>query len=330
MKNKEFDYKLGMGAKKDKRDNRDYRIAGILPASTVEKQHFELVEFFPANNQYSRGSCTSQAQAHHKERQEQVNLSARFIMALTKAFEGNKEYGAYTRNTFKIVEKYGACRDDLMPEPDPTMTWEKYINVDLIPEACYGDAKLHKSQSYWRVDKSIDQIRQVLTEKGSSVVISMAWHKNFNLVGPNYGLLPDDFGSYVGGHAVEICGFDDFEEYFLIKNSWGESWGAGGFFRLPYKHFEKLVWDCWCSLDMPKDLPVDSRYGLERDWAGYMREKAIAFNPWLVKKIGRLPNNREISALAYGFWSYESVFLGKHGNHWLNMTKPEAKRRGLI
>ncbi len=70
--------------------------------------------------------------------------------------------------------------------------------------------------------------------------------------------------------------------------------------------------------------------GKKRTWTSYLREKAIAFNPWLIGKIGRLPNNREIKGLAYGFWSYNAVFRGKHGDLWLKMTKPEAKSKDLI
>ena len=84
--------------------------------------------------------------------------------------------------------------------------------------------------------------------------------------------------------------------------------------------------DLYTSLDYPKELPVDNRYGIKRTWASFMRERAMAFNAWLFAQIGRLPNNREISALAYGFWDFESVFRGKVGDKWLHTTKPEHEK----
>jgi hypothetical protein len=249
-------------------------------------------------------------------------------MALTKEYEGDKDYGAMTRNTFKIVKNKGACRQILYPEPGPTMSWEEYIDTSKIPAKCYEDALKHKSQSFWRVNLIVDEMKQVLAEKKTSIVISMAWYKEFNYL-PD-GKMPTTFKDYVGGHAVEIMGYDDKERYFIVKNSWGQGWGKDGKFFLPYDYLPKLVWDAWSSLDIEENLPVDSYYGQKRTWDAYLREKAIAFNPWLHKKIGRLPNNREISATAYGFWDFETVFLGVNGDIWLKITKPEAIKRGLI
>ena len=325
--NEEIFYTVG-DAKRDKKDRRDYRASGIVPTLLdIPKQVFNLEELFPPKNQFSRGSCTSQAQTHHKERQEKKACAARFVMALTKKLENNTEYGAYTRNSFAVVKNNGVCSEELYPEPDPGMSWEEYIDVSKIPQKCYEDAKQHKSQSYWRVEKNIDEIKSLLLQNKDSIVCSMAWHREFN--GAAYGILPVNFTGDGSGHAVELKGWDDFKEHLIFKNSWGQ-WGGKGFFYMPFSIFDKVVWDLWTSIDLPDDLPVDNYFGEKRNWASYMREKSVAFSPWIFKKIGRLPNNREIKALAYGFWSADSVFTGKVGDIWLKMTKPEATKQGLI
>lgn len=321
---------FSLGAKKDKRDKRDYRIAGVIKGIELPEK-FSLSELFRSKNQFSRPSCTSQAQGHHKERQEKARVSSPFIMALTKELEGNKEDGAYTRNSFKVIHGRGVCLDTSYPEPDSKMSWEEYINVDRIPRGCFVEAKEHKSGSYWRINKSIGELKEALFTTKNSIVASMAWYSEFNNngLGEN-GELPTKFKNFVGGHAVEIVGWNNEEEYILFKNSWGYEWGNGGFFRMPYSIFDKVVWDIWTSLDLPEELPVDNYYERNRTWKTYMRERSIAFNPWLIKKIKRLPNNREIKALAYGHWDFESVFKGKNGDIWLKLTKMEAKKRNLI
>jgi len=321
---------FAFGAKRDRKDRRDFRIAGITQPVSLEKQVFEIEEQFPPNNQFSRGSCTSQAQAHHKERQENSEGSARFIMALTKELEGNTSYGGYTRNSFKIVNNVGICNQTVMPEPGPEMTWEEYIDVKYIPEIAYSDAAKHKSDSYWRVENTIDDIRQTLTTHKNSIVMSMNWYSVFNRPGAEGRLPLDDWGNSAGGHAIEIKGFDDFKEDVLCKNSWGIGWGDKGYFKIPYKIFNKVVWDLWCSLDLKKELAVDNYYGQKRTWTSFLRERSFAFNVWLYGKIGRLPNNREIKGLAYGFWSFDSIFCGKVNSLWLEMTKPEAIKVGRI
>lgn len=322
---------LSPGALKDKKDRRDYRLCSITPAVEIPKQRFQLEEKFGVKYQDGRGSCTAHAQTHHKERQEGVLLSARFVMALTKELEGNKKYGAYTRNTFKVVNEHGSCEENLYPEPSPTMSWKEYVDTRYIPEECYANGKKHKSKSYWRVGNSIQAIREALVTYNNSVTLSMAWYKDFG-ARHKEGVLPIDISedNYVGGHAVECTGFDDHERYLIVKNSYSERWGDDGFCYLPYDLFNAVVWDVWTSMDLPEVLPVDERYSQIRTWQTFLREKAMAFNPWLHNKIGRLPNNREIKGLAYGFWCWETVFLGKNGDLWLHMTKPEAIKRGLL
>jgi C1A family cysteine protease len=37
----------------------------------------------------------------------------------------------------------------------------------------------------------------------------------------------------IGGHAVLVGGHDNATKRFLVRNSWGEGWGQGGYFTIP-------------------------------------------------------------------------------------------------
>jgi hypothetical protein len=41
-------------------------------------------------------------------------------------------------------------------------------------------------------------------------------------------------GTYQGGHAILLIGYDDVNQCFICKNSWGAGWGEGGYFRIAY------------------------------------------------------------------------------------------------
>jgi len=41
-------------------------------------------------------------------------------------------------------------------------------------------------------------------------------------------------GSVIGGHCVSIVGYNDAEQYWIAKNSWGSGWGENGYFQIEY------------------------------------------------------------------------------------------------
>ncbi len=41
-------------------------------------------------------------------------------------------------------------------------------------------------------------------------------------------------GNLAGGHAVLIVGWNDLDNAFIVKNSWGTGWGESGYFRIAY------------------------------------------------------------------------------------------------
>lgn len=41
-------------------------------------------------------------------------------------------------------------------------------------------------------------------------------------------------GDPVGGHGVEVVGYDDTQQCWICKNSWGPRFGINGFFQIGY------------------------------------------------------------------------------------------------
>ncbi len=53
----------------------------------------------------------------------------------------------------------------------------------------------------------------------------------------------------LGGHAVLLAGFDDAAGggagHFIVRNSWGTSWGDGGYGYLPYAYVAAHGLQAW-------------------------------------------------------------------------------------
>ena len=48
------------------------------------------------------------------------------------------------------------------------------------------------------------------------------------------GVYSYTYGENEGGHAVLLVGYNDRDQCFIVKNSWGEDWGEEGYFRIDY------------------------------------------------------------------------------------------------
>lgn len=73
-------------------------------------------------------------------------------------------------------------------------------------------------------------------------------------------------GEMLGGHAVSIIGYDDAKQAYIIRNSWGQSWGENGFGYVSYDDASGVGDETW-SYTMPSlagvvsvESPVDYSY----------------------------------------------------------------------
>ena len=59
--------------------------------------------------------------------------------------------------------------------------------------------------------------------------------------------IQNDNEKMTGGHAMTVVGYDDKEEHFIIRNSWGVEWGDKGYFYMPYSYItnKNLCSDFW-------------------------------------------------------------------------------------
>ena len=89
------------------------------------------------------------------------------------------------------------------------------------------------SWSYVGTGSAIDAatLKQAIYTKGP-VVVGFRVYQDFDSY--SSGVYSYSYGTYRGGHAVLVVGWDDTAGAFIVKNSWGTSWGEDGYFRIAY------------------------------------------------------------------------------------------------
>jgi len=196
------------------------------------------------------GSCTANAigAAMEFERKKQ-NLpdfipSRLFIYYNERAMEGtiNSDSGAQIRDGIKSVAQLGVCAEN---------EWSYDISKFEIkpPNNCYQDALKDKAVIYKRLVQTLNQLKGCLAS-GYPFACGFSVYESFEsqqVAQTGIAPMPQAGEKLLGGHAVLVVGYDDGQQRFLVRNSWGANWGMEGYFTLPYAYLtdNNLSDDFW-------------------------------------------------------------------------------------
>jgi C1A family cysteine protease len=233
---------------------------GELPATTDLREWFSPVE-----DQQDIGSCTANAacgvveyyqrRAHGKY----LDMSRLFLYKVTRKYLGLEgDTGAYLRSTMGALALFGT-------PPEKYWPYETAKYEEEPPAFAYAFGDDFQALTYYRLDapgaSGTDVLAQIKTHLaagqpsmfGFTVYASMQRPKH-----PGEIPFPSRGENVLGGHAVVAAGYDDSRVVtnpidgrsatgaFLVRNSWGTSWGEDGYGWLPYEYaLQGLAEDWW-------------------------------------------------------------------------------------
>jgi len=146
------------------------------------------------------------------------------------------------RDGYRTVTKVGAC---------PEAMWPYLVRrFRAIPPArCFRSAQRRRAIAYYRIRRSVSQLRACLAE-GFPFVLAIAVHAS--MMGRDVrrtGIvpMPTHHDRIRGGHAILAVGYDHARRLLIFRNSWGRTWGDRGYGYLPYAFIgsSDLTWDFW-------------------------------------------------------------------------------------
>ena len=233
-------------------DHRDLLYSAIAPKVVRLPPKVDLqAKCSPVEDQGQLGSCTANSLVgameflEKKDRAPFVDLSRLFIYYNERAIEGtaDQDSGAFIRDGIKSLAKQGVCPEKQWPYVVDKVTFKKKPSAP-----CYAAAKKHQITSYHRISNP-DEMRTCLAD-GFPFVFGFTVYDSFESQAvAKSGVLnmPAPNEKVVGGHAVMCVGYDETEQRFLIRNSWGADWGKKGYFTMPYDYLSggKLSDDFW-------------------------------------------------------------------------------------
>lgn len=227
------------GWKRQLPDFRDFKFSAKPQILTALPPSVDLRPGCPeVYDQGTLGSCTANAigSAHQfgqiKQKDPDAFIPSRlFIYFNEREMEGtiNEDAGAIIRDGIKSVAKQGVC---------PETMWPYEVNKfkQRPADSCYQNALNHQVLTYNAISQDLTQLKACLAE-GFPFVFGFAVYESFESDEvKRTGIMPMPRAgeSMLGGHAVKAVGYDDAKRWFIVKNSWGESWGDKGYFYMPY------------------------------------------------------------------------------------------------
>ena len=143
-----------------------------------------------------------------------------------------KDDGMSVSAAITAVQTAGSCLE-------PTWPYD-LANVNEKPtDECFKEAKKFRVAEARRLYVDLDMMRECLAE-GNPIVFGLMLTDRFFCPGPS-GYIPtpgktDQRAANHGLHAMLLVGYNDRQSVFIVRNSWGENWGQGGYCYLGYDY----------------------------------------------------------------------------------------------
>lgn len=130
-----------------------------------------------------------------------------------------------------FLRYFGIVSDECKPYTSGTGDVEK---CPLLSHKCNTDGveyKKYKAGALPQVLNSVEKIKESLVKDGPVETGFMVYE---DFMSYKSGIYSHSSGKLLGGHAVKIVGYgvENGVEYWIVANSWGNSWGEEGFFRI--------------------------------------------------------------------------------------------------
>lgn len=268
-------------------------------------------------DQGQEGACTGFALAavinyHLRQRNLSRRVSPRMLYEMARRYDqwpGDDYEGSSARGAMIGFVRHGVCTYDSWPSD---VHGTEHFSP-LIAREALGTP----GGAYYRVmHKQVRDVHAALNEVGviyMTLMVHEGWQNPGGSLRVHYAhsgnSLEREFpvitrrGRADGGHAVAIVGYT--RDGFIIQNSWGTTWGAGGFALLPYEDYMLHATDVWAvQLGVPTVIDLWTEEGFAESTAGIQRaSRAIPLNeirPYVVD----VGNNGKLSDSG-DYWTTE-------------------------
>ena len=226
----------------------DYEaVCGAVDANTYPEQ-FEIERCAVVKDQKDISACAAFAYATVLEHIFGQRMSEPFIYGMLRG-DADKHPGMYVTKLLDLAVKIGAV---------PLSSFGILLEMPEIREMVKKFPELVEIAKQFRI-KSYANINYASEEKKHNAICHALTY-NLTAEGKNIPLLAVSNDYFGECHAIVLRGWNDKNKTYKIQNSWGETWGDGGYKEVPRSAIDAVY------VIYPEEIAVPFSDVKEDDW----------------------------------------------------------------
>jgi len=146
-----------------------------------------------------------------------------FFCSNRQCFRGDPRYGWGSSAALAYLRDNGAPDEACFRYPCPTS--------NLACNTCSDWQQRATKITGWKDISSREDMKSWISTRGPLITGFTVYDDFFSYGG---GVYRHVWGGVAGGHCVTVVGYNDTDQCWICKNSWGVGWGESGYFRIRY------------------------------------------------------------------------------------------------
>ncbi|UJR22213.1 hypothetical protein I4U23_025277 [Adineta vaga] len=136
-------------------------------------------------------------------------------------------FGTQREAGIRALQQYGFCKESLWP-------YDRNLYLRPPPRTVYKEAA-RRSIIPLKIPINVDSVRTCLAHE-IPVLVGILLSSDDAYHNQGWIEVPKKPPAKEGYHACLVVGYDDNTQHFIIRNSWGTSWGDKGYCYVPYEY----------------------------------------------------------------------------------------------
>ncbi len=158
-----------------------------------------------------------------------IDLSEQYMVSCGESWVGGIDgcQGSPISSTIKFLETYGAI-------PESCFSYQA-SEVSCNNKCHDWEQERFDITNLQRVSSDKESIKNALVNHGT---LTASFRVYLDFKEYTGGIYEHQWGYSEGLHRIVLVGFNEDQDYWICKNSWGTSWGENGYFRIKYGECE--------------------------------------------------------------------------------------------